>query len=127
MLTDRRVFIAEDEPFTAMALDLAVRDAHGEPVGVASLAEGRRALAEGHFHGAILDVRLIDGEVTPLAHILFDRGVAVVFHTASPVPVEIIDRHGQVAHCPKPMPPEWVVRRLAGLLRPFGDPPRLLS
>lgn len=119
MLTDRRVFIAEDEPITAMALDAAVRDAHGDPVGVGSVAEGTRALAEGHFHGAILDVRLSDGDVTPLAHILLDRGVAVVFHTASPVPREITDRHGKVARCPKPMPPDWIVRHLAGLMAPI--------
>ncbi len=121
MLTNRRVFIAEDEAATALDLELAVRDAHGEPLGVASVAEGLRALAnEPEVDGAILDVHLGDEEVTPLAHVLFQRGVAVVFHTASPIPGEITSRHGAVSRCPKPMPADWVIRHLAGLMN-FGN------
>ena len=122
MLADRRVFIAEDEPATALDLEMAVREAHGEPVSVCSVAEGLRMLAEdSRVHGAILDVHLGDQEVTPLAHVLFDRGVAVVFHTASPIPSEITSRHGAVRRCPKPMPSDWVIRHLAELLTSAGS------
>ncbi len=116
MLADHRVLVAEDEPFVAIDLEEAVREANGEAVGVGTVAEGARALENGDLHGAILDVYLSDVAVTPLAHVLFERGVAVVFHTASAIPPEIIGRYGKVAHCPKPMPSGWVVRHLAGLM-----------
>ena len=113
MLDGRRVLIAEDEPITAMDLAAAVTHAHGEVVGpISTLAEGMRWVAAGLVHGAILDVRLIDGEVTPLAHVLLDSGATVVFHSASPIPAAITARHGTMAHCLKPTVSDLVVARL---------------
>jgi DNA-binding NarL/FixJ family response regulator len=113
MLTGRSVLIAEDEPITAMDLAAAVTQVHGQVVGpVATLAEGMRLAASGLVHGAILDVQLIDGEVTPLAHLLLDGGATVVFHTASPIPDAITARHGAVAYCLKPVVSDRVVAKL---------------
>jgi DNA-binding NarL/FixJ family response regulator len=113
MLTGRNVLIAEDEPITAMDLGAAVTHVHGHVIGpVATLAEGMRLVASGDVHGAILDVQLIDGDVTPLAHALLDGGAAVVFHSASPIPAEIIARHGPVAYCLKPTVSDLVVAHL---------------
>jgi AmiR/NasT family two-component response regulator len=113
MLTGRRVLIAEDEPITAMDLAAAVAVADGQLIGpVSTVAEGMRLVAAGLVHGAILDVRLIDGEVTPLAHALLDGGATVVFHSASPIPAAITARHGAMAYCLKPTVSDHVVARL---------------
>ena len=58
----------------------------------------------------------IDGEITPLAHMLLEGGAAVVFHSASPIPAEITARHGPMIHCMKPMVSDHVVARLVEVL-----------
>jgi DNA-binding NarL/FixJ family response regulator len=113
MLTGRSVLIAEDEPITAMDLAAAVSHEHGHVIGpVSTLAEGMKLVAAGLVHGAILDVQLVDGDVTPLAHVLLDGGAAVVFHSASPIPAEITARHGPVRYCMKPTVSDVVVAHL---------------
>jgi DNA-binding NarL/FixJ family response regulator len=113
MLIGRNVLIAEDEPITAMDLAAAVTHVHGQVIGpVSTLVEGMRLVAAGLVHGAILDVQLIDGEVTPLAHALLGGGATVVFHSASPIPAAITARWGAMAYCLKPTVSDTVVARL---------------
>lgn len=117
MLNRRRILIAEDEALIAYALAQAVEDAGGEVVGpVASVQEGLQLLANEVVHAAILDVRLLDGDVSPIAAVLLEEGKSVVFHTASPVPDEIVDRFGVPIVCPKPTQSDHVVTRLARLI-----------
>lgn len=120
MLNRRRILVAEDEVLIASDLAAAVEEAGGEVVGpVASVGEALTVVAREAVHAAILDVRL-DQDISPLAHVLLERGVVVVFHSASPVPEEIIARHGEVVLCPKPMQSEHVIYKLAVLMRPLG-------
>jgi len=122
MLSRRRVLVAEDEVIIASELAAAIEEAGGEVVGpVASVREGLATLGREAVHAAILDVRLVDGLVSPIAEVLLERGVAVVFHSASPVPREITERYGDVVVCPKPMLSDHVVYRLAVLMPPPED------
>jgi DNA-binding response OmpR family regulator len=117
MLNRRRILIAEDEVLIAFDLAHAVQDAGGEVVGpVDSVREGLRLLFNKEVHAAILDVRLVDRDVAPIAAALLEQGKAVVFHTASPVPDEIVDRFGVPVVCQKPMPSNQVITRLARLI-----------
>ncbi len=117
MLHDCSVLIAEDEALIAMDLAHSVEVAHGTVVGrFATVKDGLIYLAHNDVHAAILDVQLADRDVAPLALALLDRGKAVVFHTASGIPPEVVEKHGQVPLCRKPMPPERVVRHLAKTL-----------
>lgn len=117
MLTDRRVLIAEDEPFIALDLARSVEAAHGEVVGpFATVKEGMVYLAQNDAHAAILDVQLADRDVSPLAIELLNRGRAVVFHTSQAIPDEVVKRHGMLPMCRKPMPAEHVVFHLARAL-----------
>jgi DNA-binding response OmpR family regulator len=120
MLNRRRVLIAEDEAVIAFELAYAVEEAGGEVVGpVASVREGLALLAKDDVHAAILDVRLIDRDISPIARILLEQRKAVVFHTASAVPDEIIQRFGAVVVCPKPMQSMLVIIRLASAISNF--------
>ena len=117
MLNCRSVLIAEHEALIAYALVLAVEDADGEVVGpVASVREGLELLSKEEVHAAILDLRLVDRDVAPIAAMLLEQGKAVVFHTASPVPDEIISRFGVPVVCPKPGPFDRVITNLARLI-----------
>ncbi len=105
--------IAEDEPFTAMDLKWAVEAAEGVVVGpFASLLDAIENGLPRDLHAAILDVRLADDAVTELAHRLFEKRVVIVFHTASPIPDEVLERWGDPPVCPKPMISDRVVARL---------------
>ncbi len=127
MLSGRRVLVAEDEPFTALDLAEAVRAADGEVVGpVASVRDGLALIEREEVHAAILDVRLADGLVAPVAAALLEKGKVVIFHTASPVPPEIVHRYGEPTICPKPMHPQLVVRRLADIVNASPKPPETL-
>ncbi len=117
MLNHCRILIAEDEAVIAYELAQAVEQAGGEVVGpVASVKEGLLLLSDQHVHAAILDVRLVDRDIAPIAAALLEQGKIVVFHTASPVPDEIIKRFGVPVVCQKPMLSEHVVTRLARLI-----------
>ena len=69
-------------------------------------------MAEEAVAAAILDVHLQDRDVTPIATVLLDRRLPVVFHTGSDLPSTIIEDLGDAAVCPKPMDPDHVVLRL---------------
>ena len=105
-----------------------MRAADGEVVGpVASVRDGLALLEREEVHAAILDVALADGAVAPVAAALLERGKVVIFHTASPVPLEIIRRYGEPTVCPKPMHPQLVVRRLADIVNASSNRPRSSS
>ncbi len=117
MLDHRRILIAEDEALIAEDLASAVREAGGEVGGpVASVTDGLGVLAREEIHAAILDVRLIDRDVAPIAVALLKQGKRVVFHSASPIPTEIVERFGSPVVCAKPMQSDRVVTRLARLI-----------
>jgi DNA-binding response OmpR family regulator len=122
MLNRRRILIAEDEALIAYELAQAVEEAGGEVVGpIDSVSEGLRLLSNEDVHAAILDVRLVDRDVAPIAAVLLEQGKVVIFHTASPVPADILERFGVVVVCPKPMLSDQVVTRLARLIAD-GEP-----
>lgn len=118
MLQSRSILIAEDEPITAFDLAEEVESASGRVVGpFHSVAAAMAGLQTAAVHAAILDIELADGLVTPLALALLERQVILLFHSASPIPVELAERCGKVSSCPKPMASHHVVRHLHELLQ----------
>lgn len=85
-LSGLRLLVVEDEFLVALDLETMLSDAGAEVTVEATVAGGKaRARAafagEGAFDCALLDVRLADGDVFPLAMVLCTQGVAVVFHS----------------------------------------------
>lgn len=115
MLSHKRILIVEDEPLLALDLALTLEALGGETVGpVASVNHALRLLgAVPPVDGAILDVGLPDGLVTPVAEALTAERIPVVFHTAQSVP-DAIGRGWPVCH--KPATADDVIGALAKLL-----------
>ena len=86
-----QVLVAEDEPFIAFDLAVAIEDAGGVVVGpAATVAEALALLESNHVAAAILDVNLCDRDISPVAELLLARGVPVIFHTGLGVPEDLI-------------------------------------
>lgn len=58
---------------------------------------------------AILDVRLDDGEVFPLAEALIKENVPIIFHSGQVSPAEVNDRFPGAIACSKPCPPSRMI------------------
>jgi DNA-binding response OmpR family regulator len=78
-----RVLLVEDEALILFSLQDILTNAGAEIVGPAASVQSAMYLAKSEaFHCAVLDVKLKDGEVYPVAKVLHRRGKGMVFVTA---------------------------------------------
>lgn len=99
-----RVLICEDEPIVALDVQLLVESFGYSVMGpFATVKEGLEALNGGMPDAAVLDVRLRDGEVFPLAAELAKRGVGIVFHSGHTYQHELSQRFPGAGFCQKPV------------------------
>ena len=116
MLNEVRVFIAEDEPFIALDLVAAVEDAQGTVTGPAgSIREALPILQCTQPHVGLLDAHLSDGEITPIAELLINRGVPILFYCGGLTP-DLKMRHPNAGVFIKPLPPIVIVHEIAALM-----------
>jgi len=81
-LQGRRVLVVEDDALLALVYDEFLKDAGAEVVGpAATVAEGGKLAHANGISVALLDVRLGDAEVWPVARVLAGQGVPFVFCT----------------------------------------------
>ncbi|WP_425989189.1 hypothetical protein [Brevundimonas sp. TWP2-3-2] len=117
MLNHLSVLVAEDQPFIALDLALAVEDAGGKVVGpAASCAEALSLLANGTVAAAILDFNLVDGESSPLVEALVSLDVPFIVHTAVDLPTALAARFSDLVVRIKPCPAASLVAELEILL-----------
>lgn len=116
-LSNALVLVAEDEPFIALDLVMAIEDAGGRVIGpTATVSEALSLISGVRVDGAILDVNLADRDVEPLASHLLDAGVAVVIQTGVGLPSGLKSRYPTLAVNLKPCFANSLVRQLAELL-----------
>ena len=117
MLNHVSVLVAEDQPFIALDLALAVEDAGGKVVGpAASCEEALALLANGTVAAAILDVNLVDGDCSLLVEALVSLDVPFIFHTAVDLPPALAARFSDLVVRFKPCPAASLVAELEILL-----------
>jgi DNA-binding NtrC family response regulator len=77
------VFVVEDESLVALNLEDMLADLGHSVLGPAMRIERARSIVEGEFHAdaAILDVNVAGEQVFPIAQMLVERGVPIVFAT----------------------------------------------
>jgi CheY-like chemotaxis protein len=107
----RRVLVAEDEYLLASKVVDAFAKLGVETIGPAGTVKQALHLVEysGHLDGAVLDIKLRDGMVFPVAEALSARGVPFVFTTGYNEHT-IPDRYKDVARYEKPFDPGQVAR-----------------
>jgi DNA-binding response OmpR family regulator len=117
MLADMNVLIVEDEALIALDIAMTVEDGGATvvgPVGDVASALDRSDAAD----LAILDVDLCGEPVFPVADRLQANGVPFIFHTGRHDISVLRLRYGDAVEIvEKPSTPDYLVSRLADLLR----------
>ena len=117
MLDGAHVLILEDDPIIAFDLAATIEAADGCVVGPAgTVAAALNLVNNQDILGAILDANLPDGELTPVAILLIERGVPVIVHTGIGAPDELRERYPDVPVCLKPIASDRVVEALLKLM-----------
>lgn len=99
-----RVLICEDEAIVALDLKLMVEDLGYEVIGpFATVRDGLNATGQGDIDVAVLDVRLRDGEVFPVADALTAQGTGLIFHSGHVLSSEILGTYPLARVCQKPV------------------------
>jgi CheY-like chemotaxis protein len=114
-LAGRFVLVVEDEYFVADEMRRAFEKAGAKVLGpVAQVEHALRLIAAAdRIDAAVLDIRLFDGDVYPVADALQARGVPFVFATGyerSAIP----ERYANVRVLQKPVAPETVITGIFG-------------
>jgi DNA-binding NtrC family response regulator len=85
-LAGKSVLVIEDEALIAMSVESCLQDAGAAVVVANSVALAQSALDEGiPFDAAVVDLRLADGNASPLIRVLSERGIPVVISTGDEV------------------------------------------
>ena len=117
MLNHVSVLLAEDQPFIALDLALAVADAGGKVVGpAASCEEAMTFLSTRIVDAAILDVDLVDGDSSALVEVLVNLSVPLIVHTAVDLPPALEKRFSGLVVQKKPCAAAVLVARLESLI-----------
>ena len=117
MLNRALILVAEDEPFIALDVALAVEDAGGEVAGPAASVREALALIESlPIVAAILDVNLADGDISPVAERLIIAGIPVVLQTGIGLPPKLAARFPELQVNIKPCAAATLVSQLEALI-----------
>lgn len=101
------VMIVEDELLVALDLETIVEDSGYQFDGpYVSVAETNAALDRRMPECAILDVRLKDGEVFPVADRLQRAQIPMIFHSGHADILDLLDRYPGSQVCNKPSTPK---------------------
>jgi DNA-binding NtrC family response regulator len=117
-LAGKSVLVVEDEPLIAMNVEADLQDAGVAVVKIAdSVAAARRAIDEGKFDAAVIDLRVADGDAGPLIQVPSERGTPVVVTTGESAHGELPDLSKAVAILQKPYPQGDLVKVVAWLVK----------
>lgn len=111
------MLVAEDEPIIGLDLGFAIEDAGGKVIGPASTVEHALTLLGLHLvAGAILDVNLIDGDISPVVEWLIERRVPLILQSGVGLPAKLAARFPDLTVQIKPIPAVRLVEELAALI-----------
>lgn len=116
MLDRASVLVVEDEPFVALDIALAVEDAGGIVVGpAASVREALELIETQHIVAAILDVNLIDGDITLVVETLMALAIPLILQTGGGLPVALEAQFPHLVVVIKPTVAARLVEQLSGM------------
>lgn len=113
------VLVAEDELIIGVDLCDTVAEAGYSVEGPHDRLDAAMLSIQKHRPDvAILDVRLDDGDVFPLAEALLKENVPVIFHSGEVSLEEMRERFPQALACSKPCPPSKMIEMVREALDP---------
>lgn len=116
-MKQKNVLLVEDEMFVALDLQMTLEDDGWYVSGpFASSRDAVQYLDTNTADCAILDVRLTDGDVFPVADRLRDAGIPFVFHSGHADPTRLEQLYPGSVVCQKPCHPDALVKKLTGLI-----------
>jgi DNA-binding response OmpR family regulator len=125
MLNGLPILVAEDEPFIAIDIEYAVQDAGGTVVGPAASVQQAMALVDTRaISGAILDVNLLDGNISPVVERLLGKGIPVVLQSGVGLPMGLLAMFPSLIVLIKPMQASQLVLKLGALISSRQFPSR---
>ena len=105
-----RVLVVEDEFLIALDLSETLRDLGYRVEGpYANWDHALIAIDQEMPDFAVLDVMTGAGEVFPLADVLDDAGVPIIFHSGHVTPQDVQERYPKAQACSKPCPPARLI------------------
>lgn len=108
------VLVVEDEVIIALDLSETVRDMGYRVEGpYANKGHAFIAIDQEMPDFAILDVMTADGEIFPLADVLTEAGVPIIFHSGHITECEIAKRYPTAQTAAKPCPPDKLMGMIA--------------
>ena len=117
MLNLALILIADDQPMIALDLAFAIEDAGGLVAGpAASVKEALILLNARPVAGAILDVNLVDGDITPVAEHLIGLGIPIILQTGVGLPSGLAARFPDLVVHIKPCIPAILVHQLQAMI-----------
>ncbi len=116
-MTHKTVLLVEDEIFVAMDIQMTLEDEGWTVAGpFPSTSEALSYLEENVPTCAILDVRLTDGDVFPVADRLRETNVPFVFHSGHADGRALEETYPDSAFCQKPCLPTSLAQQVARLV-----------
>ena len=117
LLNRALVLVAEDEPFIALDVALAIEDAGGVVAGpAASVMEALALIETLPIVAAILDVNLADGDISSVAERLINAGIPIIVQTGIGLPSKLAERFPDLKACIKPCAAAVLVVELEKLI-----------
>lgn len=117
MLGGAPVLIVEDQAFIALDIAFAVEDAGGMVVGPAPSIKKALELLNVHaILGAILDVNLPDGDISPVVDGLLNLNIPMVLQSGVGLPAHLDRRFPGLIVLIKPVAATALVTRLYALM-----------
>ena len=107
------VLVVEDEFLIALDLSETVRDLGYRVEGPYAGTDHALIAVDQHLPDvAILDVMTADGEVFPLADMLSQKGVPIIFHSGHVAESDVCTRYPNAIACAKPCPPDHLIKMI---------------
>ncbi|WP_332749075.1 response regulator [Sphingomonas sp. RB1R13] len=117
LLNHALILVAEDEPFIALDVALAIEDAGGVVAGpAASVSEALALIDTLPIVAAILDVNLADGDISPVAERLINAGIPIILQTGIGLPSKLAARFPDLKAVIKPCVAAALVIQLETLI-----------
>ncbi|BBC73454.1 response regulator [Altererythrobacter sp. B11] len=111
-----QVLLVEDELFIALDLRETIENegyrVHGPCATLRDVLRLIEEIGVQELAGAVLDVRLADGQVFPAADRLYSAGVPIIFHSGHASDETLRERYPQATICAKPCSPTLLMEAL---------------